>query len=319
MTPSMDRRRWLAACAAAGGAAALPAWLRAAEIKPAPVRIGVVATDVSAEPLYAEANGAFKRSGVSAQIQTVANGGAIISAIVGNALDVGFANLTSVAAARQRGIPIVIVAPSCLYTEKSPVTVLMKARGSKLRTGADLSGKTIAVSTLRGELQVGAAAWIDKNGGDSKSVKFVEMPFASMAPALKGGRVDAAMLTEPAMTIHKDDIELLSDAYTAIAPEFLIGAFVGSESWVRANGELAHRFSSAIVETARWANAHRAETAPVLADHAKLDAGIIRSMVRATYGERLSADLIQPVLDMAYKYGSLKAPMKTAELVAGGF
>jgi len=319
MNASTTRRAWLAALAAAGGAAALPNVARAAETKFAPVRIAVVATDVSAEPIYAEASGAFRRAGVSAQIQTVSSGGAIISAIAGNALDVGFANLTSVAAARQRGIPIIIVAPSCLYTDKSPITVLMKARGSKLRTGADLSGKTIAVSTLRGELQVGAAAWIDKTGGDSKNVKFVEMPCASMAPALKGGRIDAAMLTEPAMTIHKDDIELLSDAYTAIAPEFLIGAFVASDAWVKVNTELAHRFSAAIVETAKWANGHRAETAPVLAEHAKLEAGIIRSMVRATYGERLSPELIQPVLDTAYKYGSLKAPMKTAELIAGGF
>jgi hypothetical protein len=38
-------------------------------------------------------------------------------------------------------------------------------------------------------------------------------------------------------------------------------------------------------------------------------------MTRATYGERLTPDLIQPVLDAAAKYGSLK-PVKAADLLA---
>src|SRR6202011_2650040 len=116
-----------------------------------------------------------------------------------------------------------IVAPATLYTDKAPVTVLVKARGSKLRTGSDLRAKTIAVSTLKGELQVGASTWIDKNGGEAAQTKFIEMPFSAMAAALAAGRIDAAMITEPALTQHKSEIELLADAYTAIAPEFLIG------------------------------------------------------------------------------------------------
>ena len=315
----MRRDEALRSLGAAASALAMPALAlgvpRTARAAAKPVRIGVVASDVSAEPIYADAQGMYARAGLEAQIQTLANGGAIIAAVASSALDVGFANLTSIAAARQRGVPVKIVAPATLYTDRAPVTVLVKARGSKLRTGSDLRGKTVAVSTLRGELQVAVADWIDKTGGSSAETKFLEIPFAAMAAALTAGRIDAAMLTEPALTLHKDAVELLAPAYTAIAEEFLIGGFVASEAWLRENPDSAKRFSALMLDVARWANRHHNETAVILAKHAGLDEALVRSMTRATYGERLAAEYIQPVLDAALKYGSLKSPMKAAELI----
>jgi NitT/TauT family transport system substrate-binding protein len=310
----MRRAETLAGMAAIGALLSAPAVVRAAA-KTTPIRIGVVPTDVSAEPLYAEVQGFYAKAGLEPQLQTLANGGAIIAAVASGSLDVGFANLTSIAAARQRGVPVKLVAPATLYTDKAPVTVLVRARGSKLRTGADLRGKTVAVSTLRGELQVGVSLWIDKTGGDSTQTKFLELPFSAMAAALTAGRVDAAMLTEPALTLHKDAVELLAAAYSAIADEFLIGGFVASETYLRDGGDGARRFAAVIAETAKWANAHHAETAAILAKRAGLDEALARSMTRATYGERLALEHIQPVLDAAAKYGSLKEPMKAKDLI----
>lgn len=310
---SISRARALGSFAAAAAAVALPTPLLAAG---KPIRIGSLASDVSAEPLYAQAEGFYARGGLDAVISTLANGGAILAAVVGGALDVGFANLTSIAAARQRGVQVRIVAPATVYTEKAPVTVLVRAKGAKLHTGADLRDKTVAVSTLKGELQVGACAWIDKTGGDSTQTHFIEMRFSTMPAALAAGRIDAAMITEPALTAHKDTVELLSDAYTAIAPQFLIGGFIASESWLRENADAAHRFSAVMAETARWANAHHAETAAILAKSAGIEDALVRSMTRATYGERISPDEVQPVLDAALKYGSLRTPMKASELFA---
>lgn len=312
MITTFTRGRILGTLAAASAALAFPTPLRAAG---KPLHIGILGSDVSAEPLYAEALGLYAREGFDAKIDTLANGGALIAAVASGAFDIAFANLTSIAAARQRGLPIRIVAPATLYTSKAPVTVLVRARGSKLRTGADLRDKTIAVSTLRGELQVGASLWIDKNGGDSTQTKFIELNFAVMAAALAAGRIDAAMITEPALTKNKESIEILSDAYTAIAPEFLIGGFVASESWLHDNADSAKRFSAVMAETARYANTHHNETAVVLAKHSGLEDSLVRTMTRATYGERLAPEYIQPVLDAALHYHALRTPIKAADLI----
>lgn len=306
----MNRGLFLGSSAAFASIAILPA--RAA----AQVRIASLTSEVSAEPLFAQDQGFFTSAGLSAEIMTLANGGAIIGAVAAGAADIGFGNLASIAAARARGIPVKLVAPAAIYTSKAPVTTLMKVRGSALRTGPDLRGKTIAVSTLRGELQVGASAWIDKTGGDASQTRFIEMPFSEMAAALVAGRVDAAMLTEPAITINAKLIERLADAYNAIADTFLIGAFVASERWIGANPDAAKRFGDAMAQTAAWANTHRPQTAVMLAKNGKIAEATLRDMTRATYGERLSVDVIQPVLDAALKYGSLKVALSAKDLLA---
>jgi NitT/TauT family transport system substrate-binding protein len=84
--------------------------------------------------------------------------------------------------------------------------MLMKARASKLKTGADLNGKTIAVTTLGGTLQLRAEEWITKNGGDSKTAHLVEVPTSNIPAAPKRNRIDAAMVSEPFLSENKVDL-----------------------------------------------------------------------------------------------------------------
>ncbi|HXP95015.1 MAG TPA: ABC transporter substrate-binding protein [Candidatus Binatia bacterium] len=282
------------------------------------IRVAVLGyTDASALPLYAQSAGFFKKYGLDAKITPFTGGGAVIAAIAGGSLDVGFSNIVSTAAAIQRGIPIVALVPAALFDEKDRAdNLLVKARGSKLRTGADLNGKTVAVTTLSGALQLCASAWIDKNGGDSKTVHFVELPTSEMAAALRAGRVEAAMLAEPALTQGKGEVEELGDAFAAIAPRWILGVFVASKSWASANPDAAHRFIQAIVETARWANAHRGETAKILGPVSNIDPATFGAMARSTYGGSLNAALLQPPIDVAYKYAQLKAPLDAKQIVA---
>jgi hypothetical protein len=40
-------------------------------------------------------------------------------------------------------------------------------------------------------------------------------------------------------------------------------------------------------------------------------------MARSTYGDVLSVQLLQPLLDVAFKYGQIKAPFDSKQIVAG--
>ncbi|MFN2460647.1 MAG: hypothetical protein ABR591_08175, partial [Candidatus Velthaea sp.] len=82
MSASAIPRRTVLAGAAALLAAAGMRPARAADApKPSVVRIGVVNSDVSGEPFYADAGGFYKRAGIEAQIQPLSGGGAIIDAV----------------------------------------------------------------------------------------------------------------------------------------------------------------------------------------------------------------------------------------------
>jgi NitT/TauT family transport system substrate-binding protein len=284
-----------------------------------PIRVADLGyTDASSEPLFAQQSGIFKKYGLDATVTTFNGGGAIISAVAGGAADIGFSNITTAVQAIQSGIPVIALVPANTTSSGHHAdALLVKTRGAKLKTGADLNGKTVAVTTLNGTLQLAAETWIDKNGGDSHSVHFVEIPTSAMSPALKGGRVDAAMLSEPYLTQQKDDVEELGDAFASIASNWTGAVFVASKAWVSANPDAAKRFVAAMRETATWAYTHRADTARILQPYTGIDAATFAAMSRSTYAETMTRAMLQPPIDTAYKYGALKAPFDTIELVNG--
>ena len=138
-----------------------------------------------------------------------------------------------------------------------------------------------------------------------------------MTAAIKQGRIDAGMLSEPQLSQSKADIEVLGDAFSAIAPVWVGAVFVASKAWVSANPDAARRFVAAMRETARWANAHHAETARILGPPSGIDAATFATMKRSLYAETLSRAMLQPPIDAAFKYGALKQPFDTRELVDG--
>ena len=66
-----------------------------------------------------------------------------------------------------------------------------------IHSAKDLNGSTIPSPSLRDYFEVADRAWIDANGGDSKTVKFIELPVSAMFAALQTGRVAAIGLPNP--------------------------------------------------------------------------------------------------------------------------
>jgi NitT/TauT family transport system substrate-binding protein len=302
------------ACALVAALALLPLPVSA---QSAPViRVLNLGGDGGSLGAYALAGGFFKKYGLEATVAGTSSGGAVVAAVVGGSAEVGFSNLMSVAAALGRGIPITIIAPSTVFTSKAPDIVLAKARHSPLRTGADLNGKIVAVTTLDGEQQLGAEVWVDKTGGNSKSVRFVELPESSMAASLVQGRIDAAMMTGSYFGQARNAVELLGNADAAIAPLYISGVYFAATSWVDAQPDAARRVAQALRETAHWVNTHHAETVPILERITGLDTPSIAAMTRSTFAESLSVPELQPVLDAGLAYGQLKVPLDTRAIVA---
>jgi NitT/TauT family transport system substrate-binding protein len=281
------------------------------------VRVGTInTTDSSASPIYGVETGAFRREGLDVETIALPTGGAVLAAIAGGSLEIGFSNPLTAATAVAHGLPLVILAPAMLYTPKATPSFMCRARGGSVRSGADLLGKTVAVQSLNGELHLHAMFWIDQHGGDAKSVKFLEMPPGAMVAALKDGKIEAATIGEPDFTEHKADIEAFGDAYGGLMPKGIGigGVYVGSKPWVQANLDATKHFLRGLVATARWANSHHAETAKILATRANISPETVNTMTRIIYGDSLDPTLVQPLYDVAYKYGFIKEPANASAL-----
>jgi NitT/TauT family transport system substrate-binding protein len=294
----MNRRTFVLATAAGVTATRYPAAAQART----PLSIATVASDPLALPLYAQQLGYFTKAGFDATINDTMNGAAVTSAVASGAVDIGGSNLSTLVLAFKKGVPITVIAPAGIYNANSPVMGIVVPKTSAITTAKDLEGKTVAVSPLRSISEFGPSVWIDKNGGDSTKVKYVELPFGEMEAAMLQGRVAAAVFTEPYISESKATSRLLAFPYSAIAPTFLTSAFFASTAFVKAHRDTVDRFAAVIRQTAAWANKNQPQSGAILAAMAKLDASIVAKMSRVVYADTLTAAMVQPNIDLLAQF-----------------
>jgi NitT/TauT family transport system substrate-binding protein len=282
---------------------------------PVVVNVGALPVDTSAVIFYAQDQGYFKAAGLDVHIQTMTSGPVIAQAVAGNAIDIGVANVATVASARLRGVNLKFIAPAAIASDATRTDLIVVAKDSPITKASDLNGKTIGVNGLRDLQQICAMAWVDKHGGDSKTLKFVEVPFPTMGVALQQNRVDAAMPVEPFVSADRSITRSLGDVLDGVGSRYMIVGWLATDTWLAAHPDVAAKFASAIAKAAVWANTHQKESAAILVANSKLDPATAATMARAVYGTQLDASLISPVIDAAVKYGIIAQPIAPADLI----
>lgn len=289
---------------------------RAAAAQTAQIRIGAPASDTFAIAFFAADGGFYQRAGLDVAVTVFPGSGPVTSAVASGALDVGLTDLVQLGNAYNRGVPISAIAGGGLYTPEDSTTELCVGKNSTIRTAKDFEGQTLGVITLASISAVALRAWLTQHGADAQKVKLVEMPFAEMAPAIARGAVAGAYLAEPVMSQVLPELRIIASPYDAIGSHFLVSLWFSNHDWIANNGDTARRLVRAIGEAARWANAHRDLTLPMLVKYAKLDPDKTGGMRRARYDTSLDPRLLQPVLDIAASYHALEKPVPAAAVIA---
>lgn len=274
---------------------------------PAVINLINLPADNSAEVYYAQDMGFFKAAGLDVRITGMTNSGAIIASLAGGAGDIGNSVIGSAAQARSKGIPVRFIAPAGLFVGAEPTSALVVPKDSPIHSAAELAGKTIAVSGLEDLTYYATRAWIDKNGGDSASAKYVELPFPAMGAALQAHRVDAAYDIEPFLTAAKDDFRFLGNAGAAVSMRYQATGWIAMDPWLQNHADLALRFAAVMRQTAVWANAHRKESAAILLRYMKITPEIAEKMNRVQYALTLQRSLLAPPIATAAKYSGQPA------------
>jgi NitT/TauT family transport system substrate-binding protein len=268
--------------------------------------------ETDAEVFYANELGYFTRAGLNVDISVMQNGAAIGSAIAAGSLQIGSSSTLIIANAQAKGLPFVFIAPGGQYNDATPSTVLVVPANSSIRSAKDLTGKTIAVLALRGVDQSSAEKWIDDNGGNSATVKFVEISPPEMPAALARGTVDAAQLAEPYLDAAQKSVRTLGRAYGAVAKVWLIAGWFATTDWIAKNPDTVRKFADVMRQSAEWANANPAKAAAILSKYSKAKIDHIHT----TYGLALDPALIATVIDVGVKYKILPKAVPPTDLIA---
>ena len=308
----MKRAAFVATAAALGA----PRPLVAQELTP--LNITCVPNDDVSPLLYGRESGLFRKAGLDIQI-TPSNSGAVIAAsVAGGSYDIGLASMMALVTGHARGVPFVMIAPSLLYQEGSPVGLELVSKDSPIQSPRDLGGKLIAVAAIRDINWVSTRVWLDSLGVDSTTVRFVELPQSALMAALDQKRVDSAFVLIPTLddALASGRFRSIGDPLSGLARRWMVAAWFTTIDYATKNRNVVVRFAQAMHTATVYANTHFAETAPLIAAFVKVDPANLAQKKRVTCAEYLDPREIQPAIDAAAKYKVIERGFPASELIS---
>lgn len=266
---------------------------------------------------YGVKSGIFKKYGLDVQTSIVASGAAAAAALSGGAADIAYTNILTLIQAHTHNVPMVFVASGNLQVAGKTQTDMLVLADSTIKSGKDLNGKTLGSSSLRDINAAASMAWIDKTGGDSKTVKVVEVPASAGAAFLEEHRADAVTLNEPAVSqaIATGKIRILAPPYDAVGTGMTAG-FAAMAPYVTQNRDVMERFAKAMHESSLYTNAHAAETVDLVAAYSGVPADVVAKSVRFVDAEYLEPRYLQPMIDLCARYQLIDKNFPAAEVIS---
>jgi NitT/TauT family transport system substrate-binding protein len=271
-----------------------------------------------APAIYADHAGLFAKAGLSVHLTQMNSGAAISAAVAGGSVTIGLSSLQALISGHARGVPFELISPGGIYNAEDPYAYLLVRKDSPIRSARDLNGKTMAAPALKDLDSVSSMAWIDQNGGDSKSVHFIELPNPALTPALLDGRIDGFSVGEPWDLIALDSgkTRVLGPSFNAIAPHFVMTAYFTSHGWAENNKDALVRFEHVLADAADYVNHHHEEAVTLLAGFTKLQPSLLQRAVKGGESGYLDPKLVQPMIDVSAKYGVIDKPFPAADLIS---
>jgi NitT/TauT family transport system substrate-binding protein len=285
--------------------------------RPAPTRVNITALRIEPTALafYAKERGFFSREGIDARITVINEPLQAPAAVLSGTATFSSYSVSGLAVLKSRGAPVRLVAAGALYLPKAPTTALVSAKGKRFSRAGDLVGKTIAIDGPNTPADIGLRRWLKRNGVGAGDVDIVEIPFPQMLGPLSRGRVDAAVVPEPFLTLAlQRGAVRIAHIFNAVCTRDCLATVWMARRDVDSN--LAARFRNAIQAAAAWANREENERASgaILAKYSKLDPALIAKVTRTRFATRVRPELAQPWIDLYAEFGVIPSSFPATDL-----
>lgn len=257
-----------------------------AEVELTTIRMGYLPVIIQA-PLYIGIErGYFADEGIDFDLETIRSGNdAVIQLAAGN-FDVamGGANAGLFNAA-ERGLSFKIVAP--MHSERPPLAtplIISADRTDEFQEVADLEGATVAVHAFGAGIEYWVHEALAQGGLTFDDIELAAVPFPDMPGALEVGDIDAAVMTEPLVTISQDNglVAILSDDYIeGFTPTYV---YMNTD-WMEQNPDVAQRFMRAYIRACRdlQGDYMDEDTAAIIEEYTEVPAPIVMRSIPATF------------------------------------
>jgi NitT/TauT family transport system substrate-binding protein len=273
---------------------------------PAKVVVGIIPIADVAPAWLGAKKGFFRKEGIRVSFRPSAGGAEVIPQIISGDVQFAFGNPVSLAFAQQRGLGLRYVTEGVQggSSEQDSTNGLLVHKDSAIRSVDDLDGKTFAVNVLNSLGEVTIKTALEKEGVDTSNLKFIEVPFPEMLPALERRQFDVAWLPEPFVSqgIAQGHRKLL-DPMVATYPRLTLSGYFGSTEFIEQNGDLVERFQRAMNRSLDYAAAHKEEARQAIAENTEIPPPVVAKMPLPYWTSDLNADSVGFLIKQAEKYG----------------
>jgi ABC-type nitrate/sulfonate/bicarbonate transport system substrate-binding protein len=203
----------------------------------------------SSWPLYvAEHKKMFERNGLQVEVIIIRGATNVVRAVLSETVPIGRINPDYVIGAIEKGAKVKIVAANM---EKIPYDIYAR---QEIKTGADLKGKTLGVSTLTGGTTLMVHEVLEKayklNENDYKLLIVGTSP--ERYAALKGGSVHATFMGPPfTFRAAKDNFRKLANFHEYLGPILFTTDFAHA-NYIKSNRAEIVRYQKSMIEATRW-------------------------------------------------------------------
>ncbi|MEU0740453.1 ABC transporter substrate-binding protein [Streptomyces sp. NPDC006134] len=282
------------------------------------VKVGVVPI-VDVAPLYlGQKKGFFRERGLELSLTAAQGGAAIVPGVTSGQFHFGFSNITSLMIAQSNGVPVKAVVNGIASTGvrgKDFGAITVKG-DSPVTSAKDLEGRKVAVNTLKNINETAVRASVRAAGGDPDEVEFVELPFDQMPAALDGGRIDAAMVVEPALaTVKSRGGREIASALVDIAPKLTVAMYFTSTRYAQQNPGVVKRFREATAESLAYADAHPDEVREVVTTYTKIPPAVLEKVTLPKWPAKADRTSIERLAELGERDGLFQRTPDLDELL----
>ncbi|MFL6798256.1 MAG: ABC transporter substrate-binding protein [Xanthobacteraceae bacterium] len=203
-----------------------------------PFRIGISAPVVTIFPVWmGEAGGFYEKEGLKIEVVSMEGGSRGIQVLLSGEIQAMHVGLAPVVLANKQGADLRLVTSTA---NTIPITIFGTPT---IKSMADLKGKTIGISTFGSETDIAIGIALKQAGLDRKDVTIAQIGGSSQRfAALGAGRIDAAPLLEPGITMAREKgFNALVDLAAARTP-WIFDSVVVTNDFLKKNRDLLTHF-----------------------------------------------------------------------------
>ncbi len=261
--------------------------------------------------IVAQQEGFFKDNGLDSTFTTVVPTTLPQITGTGKQYDIGLGIAPIFIQALNAGVAMKAFAGGLVDSPSNPQTMILTKTATSVQA---LKGASIGVGALVGNIAVATKAYLDSNGVDPSSVKFVVVQNADVQAQLDAGNISAAVVTEPFGTaaVNKG-YHNLGDPFTGDLAG-LSAFWFSSDTWVSGNAQVISEFRKALGQADDFMTQHADEAKVIYAKFTGLSADLINAAKMPDYQVGMNLGGLSPWPALLTKYAGFVATSKVANL-----